>query len=162
MTTQAKHESSEPPFTAAETAMEGRVYLHETCGQLTRISGKELVRLCNPFRFVSRTICSGCEARDDIEHFHWRDTGESIGSFRRRMRDESPTFCKVWFYILAPAMAALIGIDLVAQIRSFLQLDAQQWIEIPLGILLVVPLFSRFVSPWLMQALLDPTFHQQR
>tara|TARA_R110002049_G_scaffold27321_2_gene94282 strand:- start:506033 stop:506521 length:489 start_codon:yes stop_codon:yes gene_type:complete len=162
MTVDIKSKRDDTPLTATETAIEGRVYVHDTCGQMTRISGKEMVALCDPFQYVARTTCSGCDTRDIVSRFRWRDSGESISSFRRRMRDEAPVFCKIWIMVVAPLTASIIGIDLVRQIRIFAELPENWWIEIPLGILLITPLFCRFIAPKILQALIQPSFHQQK
>ena len=162
MTVYGKSKLDDAPLSAQETAIEGRVYVHEACGQLTRVSGKEMITLCDPFQYVARTHCSACEKSDLVSHFRWRDTGESISAYRRRMRDESPVFCKIWMVVIAPLSAAIIGIDLVRQVREFAELPSNLWIELPVGLLLITPLFCRFVAPKILQALLSPSFHQQR
>ena len=162
MNSDGTKDREEIPLTSAETASIGRIYLHEVCGHLTRIRGKDMIALCDPFQHVSSTVCSGCKKRDDVSRFRWRDTGESISAFRRRMRDECPVLCKLWIVILAPLSAAIIGVDLVGQIRQFVELPANYWIEIPLGILIVAPAFCRFIAPRLIQALISPSFHQQK
>lgn len=89
------------------TVNEGRAYIHKTCGTTTVVSGKDFAGLCNPFAPCLGTICVKC-GPDSTKNFTWEDTGESVSSFRRRVRRASPILT-AWSWIVAPVIGAVVG-----------------------------------------------------
>jgi hypothetical protein len=87
----------------------GRVYRHQECGSLTQISGRNFLRLANPFAVVGETICCGCGRAVPIRQVAWADTGENVAAYRRRLRAAMPLGRRLFFAALGLVVGALTG-----------------------------------------------------
>ena len=86
-----------------------RAYVHRKCGQVTLVSGDAFDRLSNPFAFVARTACAGCQRDVWPGTVVWEDTGESIAAYRRRLRRAAPLSLKLCGWGTGPLLGAAAG-----------------------------------------------------
>lgn len=69
----------------------------------------DLSLLANPYVLVLRTYCGGCCKFVGLNSVAWRDTGETIAHYRRRLRAEAPTSLKICGFAFGPIGLILIG-----------------------------------------------------
>ena len=97
-----------------------RAYRHLACGTPTVVSGKEFVRLADPYITVTATlVCANCQRTDTLASFEWVDTGEDLLAYRNRVRNKAPAILKIWsgvqavvlifFDVLGVAIGAATG-----------------------------------------------------
>lgn len=104
-----------PPIDAAfelratsETGSASRVYVHETCGSNTIISGSALNWVTNPMRYTSGACkCAQCGSAFDFE-LRWLDTGETLSRFRSRMWRQTPFGLKLLQFVVLPAVIGIL------------------------------------------------------
>jgi hypothetical protein len=88
---------------------DSRVYVHTTCGSQTKISGADFDHLTDPFWLCTGTYCCECQKHVSLGAVYWKNTGEPIANYRRRLRRKAPTFIKVWHYGLGPGLGSVFG-----------------------------------------------------
>jgi hypothetical protein len=98
----------------------GRVYIHQSCGGETTVSGRSFTHICDPFRPCTGTYCCTCAGYAPLDEVCWLDTGEPISEYRNRLRTMTPRLLSGWRqigWLLAGASGAGIGalIGVVAQ-----------------------------------------------
>jgi hypothetical protein len=66
-----------------------QAYEHRRCGEVTGMP-EEIVRsyLVNPFLYSGGSFCCGCNDYKPYEELFWVETGESLATYFRRLRDE--------------------------------------------------------------------------
>ena len=93
-------------------ARESRAYQHKKCGQITVVSGDDFASLTNPFHIVSGTMCVACQKAVGLREVVWAETGETILSYRRRMRRASPMGLKLLAWFIGPLALAALGVGI--------------------------------------------------
>jgi hypothetical protein len=88
---------------------QGRPYIHKKCGQVTLITVGDFAGLCNPFQFVSGTVCASCGFPDSCSQFAWADTEELVSDYRSRLRQQAPSSLKVWNNVMSPLLGLVVG-----------------------------------------------------
>ena len=68
----------------------GRVYAHEGCGGLTRVSGNDFTHICDPFWPCTGTFCCGCGKHVPFRECVWTETGEDLQSYTDKLRAARP------------------------------------------------------------------------
>jgi hypothetical protein len=63
-----------------------RAYEHKSCHAVTVAAGDDLVRLECPFRPLDGTYCCRCGDFVPLDDVRWTDTGETISTYRRRLK----------------------------------------------------------------------------
>lgn len=91
---------------------EGRVYIHKNCGQATCINNEDFVGLCNPLYYSRGTFCAYCERPDTFDRFVWDDTGETISTYRDRLKRNAPAWMQNW-RLLAIGLGIFLGIAFI-------------------------------------------------
>jgi hypothetical protein len=105
----------------------GRAYVHAACGSATVVSGNDYTRLVDPYSAVQMTFCVRCSNFALLTDVAWRDTGETIADYRRRMREETPTAIKLWRFLLGPALGALAGAAVGFVLTLMFGVAAKAW-----------------------------------
>jgi hypothetical protein len=101
--------SDETDNQRGEVPLDSRPYVHESCGQVTVVSGDDFSRLANPFAVVTGTYCVSCQAMVNLGTVSWADTQEPISKYRRRLRAEAPLSLKLFGWVIGPLGSAALG-----------------------------------------------------
>ena len=135
---------------------DSRVYVHDKCGQATRIDQGDFVQIANPFAIVSATICAHCGIVG-TGSVAWEDTGEKISDYRSRMARLCPWWL-TWSPIILPIL--LGGIGLVGGIVTAQGLAYDQMVTLVYVIIGAIFGFAVgwLVRPMLAEALLRTSF----
>jgi hypothetical protein len=91
-----------------DSPRDSRVYVHETCGGETEVSGDDFARLASPFSWVTQTYCASCGTFAGLRQFAWTDTDEDIASYRRRLRARAPLSLKLCAWVFGPLLGAAL------------------------------------------------------
>jgi hypothetical protein len=75
---------------ASQAVPDERPYVHQTCATVTVIIGHDFWTICDPFAYVSGTMCVTCNQVRPVREFAWADTGENIEAYRARLRAMFP------------------------------------------------------------------------
>jgi len=86
-----------------------RVYVHQTCGGQTRISGFQFTHLCDPFWPCTGTYCCTCADYAALDEVSWTDTGEALDKFRSRMRRRTPALLQIWRFGVGFLVGGVLG-----------------------------------------------------
>jgi len=139
------------------TIDQGRAYVHETCGTTTIVSGNDFAGLCNPFEPCMGTVCSKC-GPDSTDKFLWDDTGETVSSFRSRVRRESPGFT-IWNWLVAPILGGVIGGMVMPM---FGPEGSNPWIGIAIGAPIGALAMWLFIAPYITRLLAGKSFYDRK
>src|SRR5206468_3899680 len=69
----------------------------------------EFNRVADPFEFVSGTYCCGCGKYPGLGRVKWEGRKDSIREWRRKWRAKAPVSLKLFRWVIAPAVCALLG-----------------------------------------------------
>jgi hypothetical protein len=89
-----------------------RAYRHRGCGEVTVVSGDDLVLLECPFRPVESTVCCRCEGYVPLDSVEWADSGELISTYRRRVKASVPFLRRLFLYTLGNAYQGAVNLHL--------------------------------------------------
>ena len=90
---------------------DSREYVHDACGGVTVISGREFTRLASPFEMCTGTYCACCRKMVELRSVAWADTGEPISEYRRRHWNDSPPIQRPLALIIgAPLAGSILGL----------------------------------------------------
>ncbi len=128
-----------PPAEAAAAAYVGvpNAYHHEACGGDTTISPDVVAWMTgDPYGFIVSTKCANCGRYVGLRAVTWKDTGETVAAYRKRLRRQTYPLLIALRLVVGPLTGALIGaaIGAVANLKNWdLGALAGVVIGLPLG-----------------------------
>ena len=155
---------SEIASDVGDATARGRVYIHAKCHQPTGITGQDWVRLCNPFAQTMGTYCTHCKTSSSLKEFSWKDSGENLLRYVRRLRSTVPIFWRHWFWWIGPLCGAVIFAIVFFLVGPLIPtknpLPAEAWAAI--GAFFGLFLMPVAVTPWLVPRVTGIEFYRQR
>jgi hypothetical protein len=89
---------------------DSREYVHQACGEVTVISGRDFSHLADPFTLCTGTYCTICRKMVNLKAVAWADTGEPISVYRQRLWEESPRLrTSPLLRVVVPIAGAVLG-----------------------------------------------------
>ena len=89
-----------------------RAYEHRLCKGVTVASGDDLVRLETPFRPLDETYCCRCEQFVTLDEVRWADSGETISTYRQRLKRSVGFWRGLYLTIFCNAYQGAINLHL--------------------------------------------------
>lgn len=112
-------------------------YHHEACGGDTTISPDYVAWMSgDPFSFIVSSKCAKCRRYVGLRALVWKDTGENVGAYRKRLRRQMHPLLIALRLVGGPLLGALLGaaVGAVANLRNMdLGVIAGVLIGLPLG-----------------------------
>jgi hypothetical protein len=139
------------------TPLRGRIYIHEKCGEGTRVPDSDFVGLCNPFEPCMGTMCASCGGPDDLKNFVWEETGEKLSDYRKRLRQDAPAFYSLWSWLISPSIGAAIG----AAIGIFVVKDKPA-LDGGIGALIGATVMFLFIGPRILSVMAGDYFYSKK
>lgn len=138
-----------------------RTYRHEKCGALTTVSGDTFDQVCNPWKGVFGTVCSGENCDGGVfSEFVWEDTGESLDKYRNRMQAESPWLLRFMnsglFTLSAWAGGGIAGWFAAEALRF------SGWVGAVVGFLAATQILYWLVVPFLFRVVFQIDYRTKR
>ena len=86
------------------------VYHHDACGGDTTIAPDVVAWMTgDPYNFILSLKCANCGRRVRTRALTWKDTGETLKAYRKRLRRQTSRLLTVLRLVVGPLTGALIG-----------------------------------------------------